>query len=219
MRFLAALLAASLFLAAAPSGQVSLGVGALDSNTIVVRIDETAPTIVITQPAAAQYPHSAVLTLNYSVTDTGGSGLDSFTTRLDGAPTLAGHGLASGQAIDLLTELALGMHTFAINAVDKAANPSGASVTFEIIVTADSIKMDVAHFLANGKIRSSGLANSLLATLNSAAAARARGECNTAANDYQAFINEVAAQTGRGIDPVAALIMIADAKYLIAHCP
>ena len=188
-------------------------------KTIVVRIDETAPTIVITQPAAAQYPHSAVLTLNYSVTDTGGSGLDSFTTLLDGAPTLAGHGLASGQAIDLLTELALGMHTFAISAVDKAANTSATTVTFELIVTADSIKMDVAHFLANGQIKSSGEANSLLVKLNAAAAARAAGNCNTAANDYQAFINEVTGQIGKGIDPVAAAIMIADAQYLIAHCP
>ncbi len=39
------------------------------------------------------------------------------------------------------------------------------------------------------------------------------------ANIYQAFINEVSAQSGKGIDPTAAAIMIADAQYLIAHCP
>jgi hypothetical protein len=59
MRFLGALLAASLtaplVLAAAPSGQVSLGVGALDSNTIVVRVDgkEQAITLANTKPGSA----------------------------------------------------------------------------------------------------------------------------------------------------------------------
>src|SRR5260370_18959020 len=60
MRFLAALLAASLaasLLCAAspPSGQVSLGVGALDSNTVVVRIDgkEQAVTLAGTKPGSA----------------------------------------------------------------------------------------------------------------------------------------------------------------------
>lgn len=188
-------------------------------KTVIVRIDEIAPTITINQPTATQYPHSAVLTLDYTVVDTGGSGLDSFTARLDGATTLAGHGLASGQAIDLLTELALGTHTFRIDAVDKAANTSSNIVTFEIIVTPDSIKADVTHFLASGQIKNSGLANSLLSTLEAAAAARAKGDCNTANNNYQAFINQVTAQIGKGIDPVAGAIMIADAQYLIAHCP
>ena len=75
------------------------------------------------------------------------------------------------------------------------------------------------QFLAAGKIKNDGLANSLLAKLRAAAAARARGSCQTADNVYQAFINGVSAQSGKGIDPTAAAIMIADAQYLIAHCP
>jgi hypothetical protein len=59
----------------------------------------------------------------------------------------------------------------------------------------------------------------LLAKLNAAAAARARGNCATAAHIYQAFINELQAQSGKGIDAAAAAIMIADAQYLILHCP
>jgi hypothetical protein len=34
-----------------------------------------------------------------------------------------------------------------------------------------------------------------------------------------AFIHEVSAQRGKSITPVAADILIADAQYLIAHCP
>ena len=74
-------------------------------------------------------------------------------------------------------------------------------------------------FLAAGKIKNSGEANSLLAKLDAAAAARAAGQCGTAANQCSAFINELQAQAGKGVDAAAAAIMIADAQYLIAHCP
>lgn len=188
-------------------------------KTVVVRIDEQAPTIAVIQPAATSYPHSATLTLDYQVADAGGSGLDVVTVLLDGSPTLAGHGLASGQSIDLLTEISLGAHVFSISATDRAGNASSQSVTFQIVVTPDSIKADVNQFLSSGAIKNAGLANSLLAKLGAAAAARARGQCNVAANIYQAFIQEVAAQSGKGIDAVAAAILIADAQYLIAHCP
>jgi len=94
-----------------------------------------------------------------------------------------------------------------------------ASVTFTIIVTPDSIEDDVNEFLDMGAIRNSGLANALLATLDAAAQARARGNCKVAANDYQAFVNQLQAQSGNGVNATAAAIMIADAQYLITHCP
>jgi hypothetical protein len=180
--------------------------------------DTTAPVIAITQPASTTYVHSATLTLNYTVTDPC-TGVKSFTPKLDGSTMLAGHGLQSTQMINLLTELTLGPHTFLINAVDNAGNADASSVTFTIIVTPESIKNDVKQFLAAGKIKNSGLANSLLQTLDSAAKARIGGNCATAANIYQSFINSVSAQSGKGIDATAAAIMIADAQYLIAHCP
>lgn len=180
--------------------------------------DTTPPIIGITQPASTTYVHSSTLTLNYTVTDVC-TGVKSFTPTMDGSTMLAGHGLQSGQMINLLTELALGSHTFSISAVDNAANPDTSSVTFTIIVTPDSIKNDVNQFLAAGEIKNRGLANSLLQILAAAAMARAAGNCNTAANDYQSFINAVSAQSGKGIDATAAAIMIADAQYLIAHCP
>ena len=180
--------------------------------------DTTGPVIAITQPASTTYVHSATLTLNYTVTDPC-TGVKSFTPTMDGSTTLAGHGLQSAQVIKLLTELALGPHTFLINAVDNAGNADSLPVTFTIIVTPDSIKDDVRQFLAAGKIKNNGLANSLLQTLDAAAKARAHGNCNTAANNYQAFINAVNAQSGKGVDATAAAIMVADAQYLIAHCP
>ena len=59
----------------------------------------------------------------------------------------------------------------------------------------------------------------MLAKLNAAADARARGNCAQATNLYEAFINLVESQTPVHIDATAAAILIADAQYLITHCP
>lgn len=177
------------------------------------------PNITITQPTSTQYVHSTSITLNYSATDTG-CGVGSVTATMDGAPTLPdGHSLASGQTINLLTEMTLGDHTFTVTASDNVGGTSTASVTFSIIVTAASIEDDVNQFLASGAIKNPGLANSLLAKLEAGAAARGRGQCSVAANQYQSFINALQAQSGNGVDATAAAILIADAQYLITHCP
>jgi hypothetical protein len=188
------------------------------THTTTVVLDNTAPVITIVQPTATDYTHSAVLTLNYSATDGVGSGVASTTGSLDGSTTLNGHGLPSGQAISLLTELALGPHSFSVQSVDKVTNSGIKSVSFNIIVTAESIKEDVDIFTAAGLIKSPGIPTSLLAKLNNAADQRAKGKCAQAASHYESFISELQAQSGKGVDPVAAAIMIADAQYLIARC-
>jgi len=182
------------------------------------KVDRKAPTATIIQPTTNQYVHSAIVTLDYTVVD-GGSGVKQFTPLMDGASSLAGHGLQSGQVINLLTELSLGTHTFRIDAVDTVGNGSTAAVTFEIIVTPESIMDDVGQFFATGAIRNLDEANFLLRLLEAAARARARGNCTIAGNMYDAFVNKVRAQSGRIIDPTAAAILITDAEYLKAHCP
>jgi FIMAH domain-containing protein len=183
-----------------------------------VTLDTTPPHVVITQPTATQYTHDQTLTLGYTVDDGTGSGVASITPTMDGATTLAGHGLASGQTINLLSEMTLGTHTFTVTSTDNVANSTGQSVTFTITVTADSIIQDVNTFYAAGKI-TQDKAHSLLAKLQAAKKARAAGDCTRAAAIYRAFISEVQAQSGKHIDPTAASIMVADAQYLIAHCP
>ncbi len=180
-------------------------------------VDRKPPAIVINQPMATQYVHSATLTLNYTVTD-GGSGVGTVTPTMNGSTTVGGSGLPSGRMINLLTTLPLGPNTFAITAADKVNNTSLASVTFTIIVTPQSIIGDVNQLQASGDI-SAGIAAALLAKLNAALAKRNAGQCDPAGNIYGAFINQIMAQTGKGITPAAAAILIADAQYLIAHCP
>jgi hypothetical protein len=183
-------------------------------HIMLLKLDNTPPVITIKQPESIQYAHSATLTLNYNISDTD-SGVNRSSPTIDGADKLAGHDLQSGQAINLLTELPLGNHTFKIDATDNLQNAASSSVTFKIIVTPESIKEDVNQFLANGAIKNNSFANSLLAKLNASAKAK---DCKTSGNIYQAFINEVQAQKDKGIDSNAADIMIADAKYLIDNC-
>jgi hypothetical protein len=147
----------------------------------VAILDNTPPVITIVQPTATDYPHSAVLTLNYSADDGTGSGVATTTATLDGS-TLNGHGLLTGQAINLLLELALRPHSFSAQSVDHVDDDSIESVSFTIIVTPESIKEDVDIFTAAGKIKNPGLPTALLARLNAAADARARGKCPQAAN-------------------------------------
>jgi hypothetical protein len=181
--------------------------------------EEYPPQITITQPKSIEYLHSGTITLNYNAADTG-CGVGSEAVTMDGASTLLdGHSLASGQTINLLTEMAIGTHTFTVTAADNVGDTNTASVTFTIVVTAESIMTDVTQFLQSGAIKNSGEANSLLAKLAAAANARRRGLCSVAANNYQAYINELLAQSGMGVDASAATIMIADAQYLITHCP
>ena len=179
------------------------------------RVDRKVPTIAITQPQDTDYTHSDTLTLAYAATDSG-AGIAVTTPTLDGQTTIAGHGLASGQAINLLTELALGSHIFTLDATDAVGNAAHRDVNFRVIVTPNSLLDAVERFYAAGAIHNR---DSLLAKLAQAAARRATGECDKAAQHYGTFIQLVQAQRGSGIGTTEANILITDAEYLMAHCP
>jgi len=187
-----------------------------------VYLDATAPVATITEPVAKQYLHSDFFTINYSVTDGSGSGVKSAVPDIDGQTTLHDGTttvtVANGLPVKLLTELTLGTHTFNVNSVDNVENADTATVTFSIIVTAQSIIAEVKYFRSIGAITQDE-ATSLLQKLNAAAAYRAKHDCKDANATYQAFINELRAQSGKKVTAQAAAIMIADAQYLIAHCP
>ncbi|MEO8679972.1 MAG: hypothetical protein ABI665_13050 [Vicinamibacterales bacterium] len=181
-------------------------------------VDRKAPGIVIIQPAATEYTHSDTLVLDYSVTD-GGSGVATVTPTMDGDTMVAGAGLQSGRAIQLLTALPLGDHTFAVDADDHVGNVSPThSVTFSIVVTPESLIKAITIFEGLGDIKST-LVKPLLATLGNAAQKFNSSQCIPAQNMYRAFINQVRAQKGKAITAFAADILIADAEFLIADCP
>jgi hypothetical protein len=117
-------------------------------------------------------------------------------------------------------------HTFAEEAsynvtvtVTDLADGAAASTTFRVnvIVTAASIVSDVHHLIDAGQINQR-LGTSLLSKLDNAAAARTRGNCAASDNMYQAFVNELMAQTGKKVDASVARMVASDAQFLIDHC-
>jgi hypothetical protein len=86
-------------------------------------------------------------------------------------------------------------------------------------ITPESIKAVVQSALGSGAITNAGVAAALLTKLDEAAAARSRGQCNTSGNVYQAFINEVNAQSGKAIASATASQLVSEAQFLIANCP
>ena len=187
-----------------------------------VYLDTTAPVATIIAPVAKQYVHSDTFTISYSVTDGSGSGVKSAVPDIDGQTTLHDGTItvtvANGLTVKLLTELTLGTHTFNVSSEDNVGNADTDTVTFSIIVTAQSIIDEVRYFRSVGAITQDE-ATSLLQKLNAAARYRAKHDCKDANMTYRNFINELRAQRGKKVTAQAANILIADAQYLIAHCP
>jgi 2',3'-cyclic-nucleotide 2'-phosphodiesterase (5'-nucleotidase family) len=171
--------------------------------------DVDPPVITITSPAAAAYLHPDYLTINFSAADAV-SGVKKVWADLDGAP------VSTGQVIDLHT-LALGNHVLTVNAVDRAGYPATASVSFSVNATVKSLTTSVNRLFKEGKITNDGNLNSLLVTLQHAQDALNSGKAKVAVNSLEAFINKVQAQSGKHVDAAAAALLIADARWVIAH--
>ena len=170
--------------------------------------DTTPPTITISSPTATDYTHPSFLKLGFSAVDVGPAGLYKVWADLDGVP------VTNGQKIDLFT-LALGPHTLTVYAIDKASNQSSLPVTFNVIATPQSLMTGLTRFFWEGKIDNQGVFKSLYIKLEHAQKALIRGLPKVAINYYNAFINEVQAQSGKHITPEAAAILIADAQWVI----
>ena len=170
--------------------------------------DVTPPVVAISSPTATTYLHSATVNLTYTATDVV-SGIASVVAKLDGTVTTA-------TSVELHT-LALASHVFSVTATDHDGNSTTASVTFSIEATVDSLSASVRHFYDTGQITSASVRDSLLSKLAAIKASIAAGKDKVATNQINAFISLVKAQTGKSITPSAAAVLIADAKYLIAH--
>jgi len=179
------------------------------------KVDKKAPVIFILEPTAKEYASTSTLELNYTVTDNG-SGVATVFPTMDGNTTVAGSGLSSGLVINLLTDLPLGTHTFAVNADDQVGNVSDeSSITFTITVDPQIIIDAVIQLSQSGDIRRQ-LVQPLAAKLRNAQRLINRDKVKPALNIYRAFMNQVRAQTGKGISPEASRILTASAKYLIS---
>ena len=119
------------------------------------------------------------------------------------------------QAVDLRTG-ALSTSTAALPSTDYIG-----SLAFEsppITITPQSIEADTRAAIASGAISNAGVGTALMSELTQAEAALARGQCVTASNLYQAFVNNVSAQSGKSIAASTASQLIGEAQYLMTSC-
>jgi 2',3'-cyclic-nucleotide 2'-phosphodiesterase/3'-nucleotidase len=168
--------------------------------------DTAGPVITINVPAASDYLHPASLTIDFTAADDI-SGLKTVEALLDGVT------VTNAQVIDLYT-LALGPHTFTVNALDKAGNAASQSVDFNVTATIDSLKTGVNRFYQDGSIKNKGVYNGLMQTLKVASESK---KPELTSLTLHAFILQVKAQRGRHITTQAADLLIADANWVITH--
>jgi hypothetical protein len=93
----------------------------------------------------------------------------------------------------------------------------GVPTTAVRVATFASAQQDVELAFKLDWIKNAGLKNSLLQKLQNAETAHSRGDTKAAKNILNAILNEVKAQTGKGLDPDAATLLEQDAQYLIDH--
>ena len=89
---------------------------------------------------------------------------------------------------------AVGFNTLNATATDRAGNVTSASTTFTVGLNESSLCTLVRRFVSKD-----GVATSLCAKLDSAVAARERGNLTVERNILNAFANEVSAQRGKAI--------------------
>jgi hypothetical protein len=103
-----------------------------------------------------------------------------------------------------------GEMSFSAQAVDTAGNIGTASTSFTVSVTPDSLCHLVDRFVQN-----KGIHNSLCVKLDQADKAAARGDDTVHDNLLNAFLNEVAAQSGKALTSENAAVLTDLARMLL----
>lgn len=169
------------------------GANLSSSQSATVRIDKTAPTITYNGNVGT-YTVDQMVSITPDVED-------------------ALSGVASSNATSIVGpaySFTLGANEFSATAIDMAGNFGSGSASFNVIVTYDSLGNLVRRFVTKH-----GIANSLVAKLNAAEAAQARGNIKTVEGVLGAFMNELSAQSGKNITDENAAILIGLAEALM----
>jgi hypothetical protein len=181
-------------------------------------LDTTAPLVACaTPPFGLEFDTDDVAIVDFAVADGSlGSGVAGQSATVDGFGGLPGvTPTADGASLDL-SLFYPGTRTVAVSAADNLGNAGTAACTFELHATPQSMISNVQQALDQGLIRNGGIANSLISKLRAAERMHARGQHSTEHNVLQAFVNELQAQRGKGVDATIADRLIAFALDRIA---
>jgi photosystem II stability/assembly factor-like uncharacterized protein len=174
------------------------------ARTTFVRIDTTAPSLLITSPEARDYLHSDTGAVTVSASDDVSGMAGDPTRMLDGSPVY-------GSSVALLS-LSLGAHTLTVAAVDAAGNQAQQSVTFRIIATVESLMATVQAYASD---MTPSAHSRLLAKLADARAALQRGNLNLTANKLQEIVNYCTRESGDAMSHSVAKLLITDAQFVL----
>jgi len=162
------------------------GGGTVTATVTGISIDKTPP--VITFAGATTYTIDQSVSVTCSITD-------------------ALSGLVAGSICETASGpaylLGVGTHTLNASGTDLAGNPSSASVSYTIGATEVTLCA-----LTKSLVAKEGIAKSLCAKLDAAAASVARGDTMARANQLNAYRNEVEAQREKAISDANATALI-----------
>lgn len=174
------------------SANCSDNAGNVGTASYAVNIDKTAPVVAFSDNAGT-YSVDQTVAITCSATDV----LSGIAT--SNCPNVSGPAWSFG----------LGSYPISASATDKAGNPGSSSTSFTVTVDEASLCTLTQEFSTD-----SGVAGGLCAKLNAAAAAEARGQSKTQANDLNAFDNQVTAQSGKALTTDQANLLIEFANTL-----
>jgi len=163
------------------------GGGTVTATIAGISIDKTAPSITFT--GATTYTIDQNVSITCVISD-------------------ALSGLAAGSVCETASGpaylLGVGTHTLHASGIDLAGNPASATFTYTIGSTDESLCA-----LTKSLVTKEGIAKSLCAKLDAAAASGARGNTTAQTNQLNAYRNEVEAQRGKAISDADATTLIA----------
>jgi hypothetical protein len=100
------------------------------TDSVIVTVDTTAPSVEISAPVADASVASSTVTAEFSADDGAGSGVATIEVSLDGGAWVA----ADSATAHTFTGLAAGDHTVAVRATDEAGNTGSDSVAFSVVL-------------------------------------------------------------------------------------
>ena len=178
------------------------------THAVDLVVDNTPPVVTFTSPVpGGLYDTDDAPVVDYGVTDAL-SGVASHVATFDGAPT------ADGTVLDMFF-LMPGLHTVSVVATDRLGNSGTTDSVFRLRATSTSLLSNVERARTLGLITNNGAYNGLRAKLDAAIRSHERDMHAVEHNQLAAFVNQLAAHAGRGIDAATAARFTAYAEDLI----
>jgi hypothetical protein len=167
--------------------------GNVGTASYPVKIDKTPPLVTYTGNANT-YTVDQILNITCAASDNLSGVAATTCTNIAGPAYLFG----------------LGVNNFSATATDSAGNAGSGATSFTVRDTVGGLRSLTTQFVTKA-----GVANSLCADLDAAAAAAARGNAKAAANAIKSYVNDVSAQAGKSLTVDQANLLIRLAKALL----